>query len=200
MKGPIFLFSALFGALLFASCRPSQPVPKPRGYAQLELPAEHAYQPFQKAEFPYRFEYPVYAEVAQDTVGMSALPENPYWLNVNFPSLNATLYVSYNPLRSAADWERLTEDSYELSQIHNKRASYVKDGSFKNQYGVSGMAYEWGGASASVYQFIATDSTRNFLRGALYFNVTPNADSLKPAIQFLQKDVEHLMQTLVFKN
>jgi gliding motility-associated lipoprotein GldD len=200
VKKPFFLFSGLFGMLLFAACRPTPPVPKPRGYARLELPAEHEYQLFQQAAFPYRFEYPVYAEVAQDTAGMSVRPVFPYWLNVNFPAMNATLYVSYNPLRSPADWQRLTEDSYELSQIHNKRASYVKDGRFKNDNGVSGMAYEWGGASASVYQFIATDSTRNFLRGALYFNVTPNADSLKPAIQFLQKDIEHLMQTLVFKN
>ncbi len=190
----------LFPLLFLAACRPTPPVPKPRGYALLELPAAHRYQLFQEAAFPYRFAYPVYAQIAQDTAGMSVRPDNPYWLNVNFPSLNATLYVSYNALRTPADWEKLTNDSYELSQIHNKRASYVKDGRFRNENGISGMAYEWGGASASVYQFIATDSVRNFLRGALYFNVTPNADSLKPAIEFLQKDVEHLMQTLEFKN
>ena len=58
------------------------------------------------------------------------------------------------------------------------------------------LHFEVGGNAASALQFFATDSVHHFLRGALYFNVTPNADSLKPANQFLRADVEHLIKTL----
>jgi hypothetical protein len=33
------------------------------------------------------------------------------------------------------------------------------------------------------------------MRGALYFDSTPNADSLRPVQDFLQKDIEHLINT-----
>jgi len=44
-----------------------------------------------------------------------------------------------------------------------------------------------------------TDSVKNFIRGALYFSSTPNADSLKPVQEFLQKDMEHLINTFRWK-
>jgi hypothetical protein len=34
------------------------------------------------------------------------------------------------------------------------------------------------------------------LRGALYFDVTPNADSLRPINEFLKVDMEHMLETL----
>jgi hypothetical protein len=37
------------------------------------------------------------------------------------------------------------------------------------------------------------------MRGALYFDTTPNADSLKPATDFLVQDIVHLLTTLRFK-
>jgi hypothetical protein len=41
---------------------------------------------------------------------------------------------------------------------------------------------------------------RHFVRGALYFEVAPNADSLLPINNFLKADVVHLMNTLRWKN
>ena len=46
------------------------------------------------------------------------------------------------------------------------------------------------------YQFYATDSTRHFLRGALYINRAPNNDSLAPVLESLQADIDHLVETL----
>jgi gliding motility-associated lipoprotein GldD len=182
-----------------AACRPSESVPKPRGYARIDLPAKHEYQRFEDPRFPFSFELPLYGHTIQDSSLLREHPENPYWLNVEFPSLGASIYLSYNQIRNASDLGKLLEDAHFMSYYHSKRADYVKDKSFRNEFGVSGAAYEWGGASASSYQFIATDSIHNFLRGALYFNVTPNADSLKPAAEFLQADVEHMMKTVRFR-
>lgn len=181
------------------SCRPAEPIPKPRGYARVTLPERHEYQAFERADFPYSFEYARTARISQDEALVKERPENRYWLNVAYPDLNAVLYLSYNRIQGAEDLGKLLEDAHFMSFYHSKRADYVKDNTYRNPYGISGMAYEWGGASASAYQFVATDSTRNFLRGALYFDVTPNADSLKPASAFIEKDIAHLMQTLRFR-
>ena len=66
--------------------------------------------------------------------------------------------------------------------------------------GVSGVFFKVGGNAATAKQFFLTDTTKNFLRGALYFNVTPNADSLKPVQDFLQKDIDHMINTFRWKN
>ena len=46
--------------------------------------------------------------------------------------------------------------------------------------------YDLKGNTASSLQFFVTDSTRNFLRGSLYFNAEPNKDSLAPVMDFHQ--------------
>jgi gliding motility-associated lipoprotein GldD len=55
------------------------------------------------------------------------------------------------------------------------------------------------GEVPSQFQFTMTDSSRNFLRGALYFNVKVQNDSLRPAIEYVKKDVIHLINTLDWK-
>ena len=60
---------------------------------------------------------------------------------------------------------------------------------------VFGSLFLLEGNSASPVQFLLTDSASHFLRGALYFDCRPNADSLAPAIDYLRQDVIELMQT-----
>jgi gliding motility-associated lipoprotein GldD len=64
---------------------------------------------------------------------------------------------------------------------------------------ISGMYFELGGNTATANQFFLTDSTRHFLRGALYFDAAPNADSLGIVNDFLKKDLDHLINTLQWK-
>jgi gliding motility-associated lipoprotein GldD len=65
---------------------------------------------------------------------------------------------------------------------------------------VSGTIYYIRGNAASPLQFYMTDSIRHFLRGALYIRATPNIDSLKPVIDYLEKDVIRLIETLHWNN
>jgi hypothetical protein len=44
-----------------------------------------------------------------------------------------------------------------------------------------------------------TDSVNHFLRGALYFNVLPNADSLAPVQNYLREDVLRMLKSLEWK-
>lgn len=183
---------------MLVSCRPETFTPKPAGYYRVEFP-KRGYQAFNKSEYPYSFEYPVYAEVVRDSSPLGRLPENPYWINIVFPKLGCMIYMSYKQVSAKAPFSKLMEDSHQMSWYHTKKADYIDEYTFKNDYNVSGVFYKVDGDAASAYQFIATDSVKNFVRGALYFNVTPNADSLLPINQFVKKDIEHMLQTMKWK-
>lgn len=195
-----FFAFAIF-ILGFASCRPATHTPKPRGYYRVSLP-QHIYRPFAQQGFPYRFEYPGYGKIIQDTSFFGHKPENPYWINIDFPTIGGRFYISYKVISTAQPLSKLLEDAYEMSyKAHDKRADYIEPRQYsKPEDKVYGMLYAVGGNAASAYQFFATDSVRHFLRGALYFDVSPNVDSLRPANEFLRDDMIHLMETLQWNN
>jgi gliding motility-associated lipoprotein GldD len=64
---------------------------------------------------------------------------------------------------------------------------------------VYGILYDIKGNSASSLQFYLTDSSRHFFRGALYFNVQPNKDSLAPVIDYFREDIIYLIETFSWK-
>lgn len=184
--------------VLFAACRPPVYTPKPRGYYQVVMPAK-AYQTFERPGFPYSFDYPTYGNILQDTNLAGPKELNRYSIDIDFPELGGRIYLDYKSITPTQSLERLLYDAHEMSYFHTKRADYINAPSFKNTHGVHGLFVTVGGNAASAYQFIATDSTKHFLRGALYFDATPNADSLKPVAEFLKRDMEHMLETLQWK-
>lgn len=185
--------------LLMAACRPETYMPKPRGYFKVDLP-EKSYRHFSEAGFPYEFDYPAYGRPNRDTIMAGTRPENPYWMNIDFPDMGARIYISYKQIEGQETFEKLLNDAHELSYTaHGKRADYINTPSFNNGHGVRGVFYTVGGNAATRYQFFATDSVKHFVRGALYFDVAPNVDSLLPVNDFLKKDMEHMIETMRWK-
>ena len=212
----LFPFVLVIAILLLGSCN-SPYTPKPRGYFKIELP-EHQYRTFDRAGFPYSFEYPVYANIVQDSTFFDEQPENPYWINLDIPSLNGRIYISYNQIGGKARYkvqnskgeysdsvgvntfDKLLNDSYTLSFKHSYKASSIQDSAFVSANGIDGIFFRIGGNTATANQFLLTDSTRHFLRGALYFDAAPNEDSLRPINNFLREDLKHMINTLRWKN
>ena len=190
------LFVLLLG-IIMPACRPGVYTPKPRGYFQTDFP-EKAYRTFDSVNYPFTFEYPVYGKITKDT-NLNREEHQPYWINVDFQEMNATLFLSYKQISAAEPLDKLIAESYRLSYAHDIKADYIKSPEFETANGLHGVVYTVGGNAASAYQFYATDNERNFMRGALYFNLTPNVDSLRPAIDFLKKDMDRLIETLRFK-
>jgi gliding motility-associated lipoprotein GldD len=56
-----------------------------------------------------------------------------------------------------------------------------------------------GSGAASPLQFFVTDSSKHFLRGALYFTVKPNNDSLQPVIKFIKEDINRFIDTFEWR-
>ncbi len=187
---PLFLL-----CLSLLSCKPASYTPKPRGYYAVSFP-KHEYQQFNVPGYPYSFEYPVYANIIKDTNFFGKKAENPWWIDIDFPTIGGKLYISYKVISGQQTMDKLLADAHELTYYHDKKANYIEPQSFVNNYGVSGVLFNVGGDAASAYQFIASDSVKHYLRGALYFDVTPNADSLRPMNEFLKQDIEHLVSTL----
>jgi gliding motility-associated lipoprotein GldD len=207
-RNPFFAACPIALALLaglFVSCN-SVYTPKPKGYFKIDFPP-HRYQAFEQPGFPYTFEYPVYANVTRDTSFFEATPENPYWINIVFPQFNATIYISYKrigvptgkgsvgPTASGNSFDKLKDDAYKMTFKHTVKASSIDDSVMTTPNGVSGVFFHVGGNAATANQFYVTDSTRHFLRGALYFDTTPNEDSLGIVNRFLEQDMRHLINT-----
>lgn len=187
MKWAIRFAVILVITFLFACHSPY--TPKPRGYFRIDLP-EKSYQQFDTS-YPYAFEYPIYATISESE---HALNEN-YWIDINFLQFNATLHMSYK----SVDGDLITylEDAYTLATKHIPKADAIYDSVIiKRNKNIFGLTYQIeGGEVASPYQFLLTDSTSHFVRGALYFNTVPNNDSLQPVIDFLKDDIDRLINT-----
>ena len=196
---------------LAISCN-SDFTPKPRAYYNIELP-KHSYKMFDEKSFPYSFEYPVYASISKEGDSTGA---NPYWINVNFEKFNGHIYISYKQINANSvykvktssgykdssvknTFEGLREESYKLTYKHTVKASGIVDSSFVSDHGSTGVYFYVAGDAATSRQFYITDTTNHFLRGALYFDAAPNADSLSMVSDFLDVDMKHLVKTFKWK-
>ncbi len=187
----------VLGSLLFLSCNSSY-TPKPKGYFKIELP-ERNYQAFNEPGYPYSFEYPVYAKVVKDSTFFGETTENPWWINIDFPQFAGRIYVSYKEIGKHR-FDTLIKHSFLLTGKHTTKAYSIDDSLVTTPNGVHGMFFTVGGDVATANQFFLTDSTRHFLRGALYFDATPNADSLGIVNRFLLEDMKHLINSFKWRN
>lgn len=191
---------ALFFAAIFSilSCN-SDPEPRPKGYFRIQLP-EKKYELFNRPEYPYSFEYPAYAQVIKDSTFFDDVAENPYWINLSFPQFDAKIHISYKNITDAASLQKLVDDAFSLTGKHSIKANAIDELPIQGADHANGFLFDVGGNAATGKQFYLTDSTRNFIRGALYFNATPNYDSIKPVEDFLYRDIEHFIKTFRWTN
>jgi gliding motility-associated lipoprotein GldD len=192
-----FLASIFISSLLFLAACNSPFTTKNKGYASIQLPSK-SYQIFNETGYPYTFEFPSYAQIDNNVNYFGASKKTDSWINIHFPTMGATLYVSYSKMK-VNQLDTLIQDAYTFANNHNSKASSISDSLFSNAHGVEGVFFHIGGDVATSYQFFITDSTTHFFRGALYFDTTPNEDSLAPVNDFLYKDLKHLVNTFRWK-
>lgn len=191
-----FIVISFVSILLVTACN-SPFIPKEKGYANFKFP-EKSYQAFNAQNFPYTFEYPRYAFVDNQINYFGKNKSKDAWINIQFPSLNGTIYISYKKIKPH-QLDTLINDAYKFANNHSNKATYIADSVFTTSHGVHGVFFNIGGDVATAYQFFLTDSNTHFFRGALYFNTTPNTDSLSIYNEFLYKDVQHLVNTFKWK-
>jgi len=178
--------------LSFFGCQRNY-LPRPVGYNRLELP-EPQYQPLPDS-FPYTFEYSVHARLLPDTTGFSER----YWLEIYYPALRSTIHITYKQIQHSQQLLReFLNDAYTLTAKHQIKAHAIDETIVQTPSGKTAVIAEIEGEVPSQMQFTLTDSVRNFVRGALYFNTKVHNDSLKPAIEYMKKDIMHLIHTFAW--
>ena len=186
--GLIVLLSAI------TSCSKSYQ-PKPKGYNKLNLP-EATYQPLPDT-FPYRFEYSVHTKLVRD---ISPFSER-FWIQIQYPEIKANIHVTYKRINNSEQLlKEFLNDAYTLTAKHQIKAYAIDETYTRTPSGKTAVIAELDGEVPSQFQFTMTDSTQNFLRGALYFDTKVQNDSLQPAIDYVKKDMMRMINTLEWKD
>ncbi|MBQ6771678.1 MAG: hypothetical protein IJP44_11970 [Bacteroidales bacterium] len=190
----ISVLAALTIAVIALSCdRQPNPLPKPRGYFRIDLP-EKSYVKIDTLG-KYSFECPQYALVTPDPYA----PDEKDWVNIEMPQFKGSIHLTHKPVDG--NLGEYLEDVHTMVTKHLQKANGVRDSLIANdEHHVYGLLIEMDGKGvATPMQFYLTDSTRNFVRGALYFNFKPDNDSMQPVIDFIRQDIDHLIETLEWK-
>lgn len=168
--------------------------PKPKGFFRLDLPPKKYIQ-FDTIGFPYSFKIPDYVQIMPDFEN----PNEPFWINLNFKPFDAVLYISYKKVNNNLDV--YLEDARMFVTKHIPKANAINENIYINEAdNVYGLVYNIEGSqAASPLQFYLTDSTKHFVRAALYFNFTPNNDSLTPIIEYIKQDITVFIETFTWK-
>ena len=201
--------------MLFAACGGGDYTPKPQAYLRIDMP-EHSYWLVDSLcthpgdtltdgtdtmvtitgsckTFPFIFEANQCVEIKEKSA-----PKGEEWIDLVYPQWDGVVFLTYKRLNGPDDLRGQIDTSSRLVEKHYKFSSGVDEQSFDSDDGTV-HAVTWhlkGSKVASTFQFYATDSVRHFLRGALYLNRTPNNDSLAPVLKYMQEDIEHLVETL----
>lgn len=169
-------------------------MPKPMGYCRINLPTQ-CYQLLQ-GDFPYMFEHSIHANVQPS---QSSYKVN-YWIDLYYPAFDATIYISYQSVaQDPALLKALCENASILAFKHQAKASYIEESVIQTPKGYRANVIELFGEVPTPFQFYTTDGQKHFLRGALYFKTALQNDFLEPVIQYLKKDILHMLHTLEWK-
>ena len=194
MKHNIYL--VLFVLAICVSCG-EDVVPKPKAYLRLDYPeAKYAKA---NLDLPFLFENNMLATKISSKKVIATTES--FGVNLEYPTLRGTIFLTYKAIEK--DEKNLIDflrDAQNFTQKHTVKADEIKEKEYSNmQDKVYGMLYEIGGNAASQSQFYVTDSVNHFLTGSLYFYAKPNYDSILPAAHYLQKDIQHIMESIKWK-
>lgn len=159
--------------------------PKPRGYMRLDFP-ERIYSNYSDDNCPFSFDVPEYFNLIDKTECNK---------DIMMERFNATLFLTYLPIDSNLIMN--VEYSRKLVYDHSIKADAIEEipliDPTRKAYG---LKYNIKGDAASPCQFYVTDSVNHFLRGALYFNVKPNYDSIKTSLDYVVEDIDKILETV----
>ena len=183
-NNPIFII-VISLVIILASCQDDNYSPRPSGYFRIDMDG-HEYQQ-SNTQCGFNFEYSKYAKLILKD-------KDKCWYNIYYPKHKATIYLTYVSLNN--DLKNHIDQTQKLTYEHQIKASKIDRSPivFPDKE-VYGLKYRLSGEVASSIQFYLTDSTDHYLRGSLYFDAYVNSDSLKPVIDYIDVEIQHLIDS-----
>lgn len=189
-----FIITLFAVSIFLVSCNNNTSTPKPTAYYRMSFP-EHKYEVFKPDTCPFMFEYSAYSTVEHS----KSDDRLDCWYDVNYNDFNAHIHLTYRKISNNLD--SLIDDSHTLVYKHVVKADAINTQDFVNDsLKIYATVYFIEGNAASPLQFHIMDSTKRFVRGSVYFDVTPNSDSLAPAIEFVEEDAKHFVESFEWQN
>ena len=190
MRNYIFvIFIVLFGCENYF-------LPKQSAYLRLDYPKPE-YKLINDKDFPFFFEANTrLSEISDIDINLRSID-----FIINYNQLNAQINFQYKNVNSNEKLNAYILDLKMTIETHSTMANSVKikDYSLKEK-NIFGRIFDLSGDVASPYQFYLTDSTNNIISGLVYFNIKPNYDSILPAINYIENDIIHLIESFDWKN
>lgn len=173
--------------LLLSACG-DDVIVKPAAKLRLDYAAQE-YQ-YYISDCPFQF--------GKNTEATADVKQN-CWLNLEYPKMNATVYLTYQTVKEN-NLDSLLYDAQKLTYDHTVKADAIPEMPFVNpDDNVYGMFYPINGNAATQAQFYVTDSINHFITASLYFESKPNFDSIYPAVIYLRNDMRRIMESMTWK-
>ena len=185
-------FPLAFLMLLCIACE-SNWLPKPPGFNRIELP-RHEYQRLDQG-YPYQLDFSTHSKVEADSFNL----DEKEWINLNYKEFGAKVHLTYKKIDQSTDFKTLSNDAFNLTAKHQIKAYGIEEAILLTPNGYVAVVAELSGEVPTQFQFFVTDSTSNFLRGAIYFNSALKNDSLAPIIEYIKLDMAHLINSVNFE-
>ncbi len=173
-------------------------VPKPRAYPRVDFP-EKAYKAIGRNDCEFSFDIPEYAEIKEYSGEIEGAVKKDCWFDITIPAFNGKVHCSYYPINKVNSLDSLIYDSFALVGKHTIKAQYIKETRIELPGKVYGVLFNLSGPAASPTQFFLTDSLNHFFRGSLYFENKTQVDSMEVVYNFVNKDIEHLLNSFHWK-
>jgi len=184
--------SIVLVSLFVVGCSEQLPIPKPPLYLKVDFPP-HNYELFSE-HCPYQFEKPIIFDVQSvEEHGQLTCHKD-----IDMGILNGSITFSYIRMKeSLASYVNYANDRIEEHKI--KATGIESELILHPEKRVFGAVFSLQGDVATPFQFYLTDSTTNFVSGVVYFNSVPNYDSLRPSLDYLYRDIRHMVSTFEWK-
>jgi gliding motility-associated lipoprotein GldD len=183
----------LICCLFLHSCSDEEiTIPKPSTYLYSKF-NEHNFSEI-NSNCPYSFEISSHFKLQNVYYGKEITCHK----DIDLGKLNGTIHFSYIEMNKPVS--EYINFSIDKVDEHKIKATAIEDSKIiRTKDKVYGTLFEIQGDVASPYQFYLTDSTKHFVSGVLYLNSKPNYDSLKPTLDYLKFELNHLVQTFKWK-
>ena len=120
-------------------------------------------------------------------------------MDLFFPQFNCRWHVTYRYVPGSG--KTISDHNEEYRKLvfkHIQKVSQIKENPIEGPSG-NGVFYELFGTVGVPAQIVFTDST-HLVMASFYFDTAVRNDSLAPVIDFMKEDLQHMAQTIRWKN